>query len=43
VDADAQDEELADLHVDLGAGQVDFAGEGELRGDVFAGVDRGGY
>jgi hypothetical protein len=42
VDADAQDEQLADLHVDLGAGQGDLAGEGQLGGDVFAGLDGGG-
>jgi len=42
VDADAQNEELADLHVDLGAREGDLARQGELRGDVLAGVDGGG-
>jgi hypothetical protein len=43
VDADAQDKELADLHVDLGAREGDLPRQGELRGDVFARVDGGGY
>jgi hypothetical protein len=42
VDADAQDEELADLHVDLRARERDLARQGELRGYVLARVDRGG-
>lgn len=43
VDVDAQGEELADLHVDLGAGEGDFAREGDLVGDFFAGFDCGCY
>jgi hypothetical protein len=39
VDVDAQNEELADLHVDLGACEGDGAGEGDLGGDVLAGFD----
>lgn len=42
VDGDAEDEEVADLHVDLLAGEVDFAGEGNVRGYVFACLDSGG-
>ena len=42
VDADAQDEQLADLHVDLGPRERDRAGQGEAGRDVFAGVDGGG-
>jgi hypothetical protein len=42
VDADAEDEQLADLHVDLGAREGDLAGHRELSGYVFAGVDGGG-
>ncbi len=42
VDADAQNEELADLHVDLRARKRDLAGQGELRGYVLACVNRGG-
>lgn len=42
VDADAQDEELADLHVDLRARERDLARERELRGYVLAGLDGGG-
>ena len=33
VDVDAQDEELADLHVDFAAGEVDAARGGDGRGD----------
>jgi hypothetical protein len=39
VDVDAEDEELADLHVDLAAAEGDFAGQRDLGGDVFAGLD----
>ncbi len=39
VDVNAQDEELADLHVDLRAAEGDFTREGDLGGDVFAGFD----
>lgn len=43
VDGDAEDEEVADLHVDLFPGEVDFPGEGDVSGYVFAGVDGCGY
>lgn len=43
MDVDAQDEELADLHVDLGPAQVDFARERDLGGNVIACFDGGGY
>jgi hypothetical protein len=33
VDVDAEDEELADLHVDFAAGEVDAAGAGDGGGD----------
>ena len=33
VDVDAQDEELADLHVDFAAGEIDAAGAGDGGGD----------
>ncbi len=36
---DAQDEKLADLHIDLWACERDLAIEGDLSGDVFAGLD----
>jgi len=39
MDVDAEDEELADLHVDLGAAQGDFTCECDLSGDFFAGFD----
>lgn len=39
VDVDAKNEELADLHVDLGAGEGDLAGVCDLGGNVFAGLD----
>ena len=39
VDVDAQDEELADLHVDLPAGQVHGAGQGDGFREVLGGVD----
>lgn len=45
MDVDAQDEELADLHVDLAAGEVDAAGGSDLGRDVLGcgdgGVDKG--
>ena len=40
VDADAQDEELADLHVDVRPRQGDLARQRQLRGYVLARVDR---
>lgn len=39
VDVDAQDEELADLHVDLAPGEVDGAGQGNGFREVFGSVD----
>ena len=39
VDVDAQDEQLAYLHVDLRAAQGDLARQGDLRGNILAGVD----
>lgn len=42
VDVDAEDEELADLHVDFAAGEVDAAGAGDGRGDRLRGRDGGG-
>jgi len=39
VDVDAQDEELADLHVYLLSGQRDGARQGDLRRDFLAGCD----
>jgi hypothetical protein len=39
VDVDAEDEELADLHVDLRPGEGDFACQGDLGGDIFTGFD----
>ena len=42
VDVDAEDEELADLHVDFAAGEVDAAGGGDGRGDGLRGGDGGG-
>lgn len=39
MDSYAKDEEVADLHVDLFAGQVDFARQGNVCGYVFAGFD----
>lgn len=41
VDVDPQDEELADLHVDLLPAQVDFARQGNLGRNVLAGLDGG--
>lgn len=43
VDVDAEDEELADLHVDLGAAESDFTCQGYLCRDIFAGFDSRGY
>ncbi|KAF1731549.1 hypothetical protein CRV24_007735 [Beauveria bassiana] len=40
VDVDAQNEELANLHVNLRPAQRNLAGEGNLRGNVFARLDR---
>ena len=42
VDVDAQDEQLADLHVDLRAAERDLARQGDLRGDILAGLYGGG-
>lgn len=39
VDADAEDEELADLHVDLRSPERNLARRGYLGGDVFARFD----
>jgi hypothetical protein len=39
VNVDAEDEELADLHVDLRSGEGDFARQGDLGGDILAGFD----
>lgn len=39
MDVDAEDEELADLHVDLRAAEGDLARQRDLRGDIFTGVD----
>lgn len=39
MDVDAQDEELADLHVDFAAGEVDAACAGDGRGDGLGGRD----
>lgn len=39
MDADAQDEEITDLHVDLCPRKVDLARQRELRRDVLAGLD----
>ena len=39
MDVDAENEELADLHVDLCACECDFAGVRDLCGNVFAGFD----
>ena len=33
MDVDAEDEELADLHVDFSTGEVDAAGAGDGAGD----------
>jgi hypothetical protein len=41
VDVDAQDEELADLHVDFAAREVDAACPRDGRGDVLGGGDGG--
>ena len=41
VNVDAQDEELADLHVDLSAREVDAAGAGDGAGDRLGGADCG--
>ena len=39
VDVDAENEEFANLHVDLFAGESDLAGQRNLGGDLFAGID----
>lgn len=41
MNVDAQDEQLADLHVDLAPGEVDTAGAGDLGGDVLGCGDCG--
>lgn len=43
VDVDAEGEELADLHVDLRAGEQDLARPGDLVGYLLAGFYRRGY
>lgn len=39
MDVDAQDEQFANLHVDLAAGEVDAAGAGDGGGDGLGGCD----
>ena len=41
MDVDAQDEELADLHVDFAAGEVDAACARDGAGDRLRGADCG--
>lgn len=43
VDVDAEGEELADLHVDFGAGERELAGDGDFVGDFLARFDGRGY
>lgn len=43
MDVDTENKEFADLHVDLAAAEVDLACQGDLCGDILAGVDGGGY
>lgn len=39
MDVDAEDEKLANLHVDLAAGEVDAAGAGDGGGDRLSSCD----
>lgn len=42
MDVDAEDKQLADLHIDLGPAEVDLTRQCNLGGNVFTDVDSGG-